>query len=294
MSSSGKNSNEKYLQKIRLEILNKSEELNYIKKKLSINEKDLNAMELLLLKNDIANKINNIIKYRNDEKENKEELITKENQTIENSIPIESIKSEFNSEYEKLINSVKTIKDTINLVKMLGSNNKLKTMFEIKNKNINKIYEMINITRIETNKMDKIIENLNKYIKKEFKYDFINDVYKEIKISESTDIFSDVELFFNSYKQYYDDLIKSINLLLDQINNKELVLITDSDSIGNYNRIIEKKMNKYNSIISDGKNDKNTVKGKIKYVLPYTDVLYASVIQLIVIIDYLSYFYRSK
>lgn len=288
------------------------------KKNIDNLKKMIDLEESEVLRKEISIKIDNIIKYRDNEK--KDEVKDEKNSTkinsknlpnnnsnkeknipntpIENSVIIDDIKSDFNSQYEKLINSIKTIKDTIDLVKMLASNNKLKTIFEIKNKNINSLYKkIVDLPNMNKENMDKIIEESNKFIKKEFKYDFINEVYKEIKISESTDIFVDVQLFFNSYKKYYDDLIKSINALLDQINNDELVLIEDKTLILNYRKFIQKKMNKYNDMMSndkDDKDEKNTVKGKTKYVLPYTDILYSSIIQLIVIVDFLSYFYRAK
>ena len=104
---------------------------------------------------------------------------------------------------------------------------------------------------------------------------------------------------FNSYKKYYNDLITSINLLLNKINNGDLVL--RNDIYGNkdlillgYKNIINKKQNKIKFITEQYKNNKNSKKGKTTLVLPYTDTLYVSIIYLLVIIDFLSYFYKPK
>ena len=270
------------------------------KEKIDILEKNINEYKSQIEITEINTKLDQIEKYRNQSDKKAftlNDLEIKSNVNSENSLSIEDIKSEFNSAFQNLTNSVKTIKDTINLVDLLISNNKLETLFKIKNKKIQSIYD--NVINIDINKPDffeNTINNLNKYFKNEINNDFINEVYKDVKIDQSTNIIDDTKSFFDSYKKYYENLIKSINDLLDKINNNDLVLINKySDYINNYTASINKKMIKYKSIINDTDDKlKNTKKGKTTYILPYSDVLYASIIQLVIIVDFLSYFYRPK
>jgi hypothetical protein len=298
--------------------------INNIENNITTKQTKLDKIQIQISKINVNNEIKKILENRKSGTSNLLNNIKTKIGLLNNKVSIEKIdviKTSFNEIYESLIICTKEIDEKTKLINLLNSNNKLKFILDSKFKKIEDIYNKIisykfSLNTSATNKnkniTDKNITDKNKNItelynqintlfksktKNNKKDEFINEVYKDIQVKESTNIIVDCKSFFDSYKKYYDDLIKSINVLLDKINNGDLILCKDKDirnriKIFNDN-IIKQKNEKISSILSD-KSNKNTKKGKTVLVLPYTDILYLALIYLLIIIDFLSYFYKPK
>lgn len=149
--------------------------------------------------------------------------------------------------------------------------------------------------------VEKIVKNINDYFKDESSYqNFINIINTNISNNTMNKNLSDsIQSFFKIYLDYHNKLITKIKLLLKKINKGEYECRNiDDDHIINIfiENIVKNKKDKYEKIITKTKNNKlkNEKKGNIIYVLAYTDILFGYFIQLLIIIDFLTYFYEEK
>ena len=123
---------------------------------------------------------------------------------------------------------------------------------------------------------------------------------KSISTNNSND---SVKIFFKKYNEYYNELTDKIKNMLDEINNNILTIINDPIPLSKI-VIFTKYISRKNKILDKIKKDEiayetNTTAKKIKVgkytkILIYTDVLFKYLIDLLNIIDYLTFFYEKK
>jgi DNA repair exonuclease SbcCD ATPase subunit len=178
----------------------------------------------------------------------------------------------------------------------------------IDNKNYDKVNNKIlnyynkNYIFIEIIKKIKSIitdnKNANKKITDELSdYFSSNDIF----IDKLNPIFSNkfndenVVLFFDQYQEFYNILKnKKIQLLLNKVNTG-MIKYNNSNSHNDFINGIETKIEYYNKIIKSAEPSKNEFKdkkGKYTQVLPYTDIMFLYFIDLLIIIDYLTFYYE--
>ena len=99
------------------------------------------------------------------------------------------------------------------------------------------------------------------------------------------------KLFFDKYNIYYEEFIKKINNILDNINNHKLKFNKDikNENFKENNTIVTKKID---NILKENYGENNNNSGKYTKVLPYTDILLVYLLYLLFIINYLTYFYK--
>jgi len=195
--------------------------------------------------------------------------------------------------------------------------------------NLNKKNSNINLLDITSN-ISKYFSNLknnnNNFISQLNQHNFLKDL-GEVK----SDKYESLKSFSDEYQKYCNELITKIKTILNNINKNKLVLIKDyniTNSTNSNNTIIKEtfikiisiKINKIN-LINSNKNgtnkngtnkngtnkngtnknginnngiDKNNTnkKGNITLVLPYTDIMFEYLLQLLLIIDFLTFFYE--
>ena len=288
------------------EIDNKINDLN---NKYNKNKVTLESIKSGKVKIELNEKIDKIQIDRLNEQKKIITKITEErdNLSIKTADKIDDIKIAFDSAYKFLTSSIKEIDDKIKLIELLNSNNKLKLLFDRKYKNITDIVNIIindnanNIKIKDKTNINDLLNKINALFTNDLKNEFLSEVYKDIQIKNATNIITNSKSFFDIYTKYYNELIKTIKGLLEKINNDDLVLINNSNnnqlisSINVFNqKIINNKKQLIKHILISHDKNKNSKKGKIKLMLPYTDILYVSLLYLLIIIDFLSYFYRPK
>jgi hypothetical protein len=167
--------------------------------------------------------------------------------------------------------------DIINNIKFNQSPNKV--IFKLGKDNIYEIYKSIigkkdhkiikkEINNYFTNNEETFIEFLNKEKEKSNK-----DIYK---------------LFFKEYNNYYEKFIKKIKNILDNINKHSLTL--NNLNHGDFLKKYKIKIDNIDKLLTNPTNNNNT--GKYTKVLPYTNILLVYLLYLLLIIDYLTYFYK--
>ena len=133
-----------------------------------------------------------------------------------------------------------------------------------------------------------IISELSTFFKndKQFFYDKLkNDIF-----NGSSD---NIKIFFDNYDKYHESLITKIKDILNKINNNKLKLNTKSITEFHINNYIINDINqKQNKINKNKINDDKKMKGKYTQILPYTDVLYLYFLNLLLIINFLNFFYN--
>ena len=148
----------------------------------------------------------------------------------------------------------------------------------------------------ETNNEKTSVININKKITTELSnYFYSNDIF----IDKLNPIFSNdfkdenIKLFFDQYQEFYNILKnKKIKLLLNKINNG---MIKYNNSPNDFRNGIKTKIEYYENIKESAEPSKNEFKdkkGKYTQVLPYTDIMFLYFIDLLIIIDYLTFYYE--
>ena len=200
------------------------------------------------------------------------------------------LKDNFNKEFDNIIIISKKYETIIQSKNYKKTNNKLLNYY-----NRNNIFiEIINKIK---KRNEKNVTNSNKKITDELSnYFYNNDSF----IDKLNPIFSkdfkdeNVSLFFKQYQEFYNILKnKKIKLLINKINNG----IIKYNDLNNNNFIngIQTKIDYYNKIKESGEPSKNEFKekkGKYTQVLPYTDIMFLYFIGLLIIIDYLTFYYE--
>jgi len=208
-------------------------------------------------------KISEILTYFNKIKEDKEN-----NDKI--------LKKEATDNFNFLLIIMEQENNIIDSIEYKESTNKVS--YRLLKDELNKIYN--NITKED----DKLIKkNLNNYFtnNEETFIEFLN----EQKEKSNKDIY---KLFFDKYNIYYEEFLKKINNILDNINNHKLKLDT-TKSINDF-KTSNIKVEKIKKLLEKPSNNNNS--GKYTKVLPYTDILLVYLLYLLFIIDYLTYFYK--
>ena len=148
----------------------------------------------------------------------------------------------------------------------------------------------------EINNEKTSVININKKITTELSnYFYSNDIF----IDKLNPIFSNdfkdenIKLFFDQYQEFYNILKnKKIKLLLNKINNG---MIKYNNSHNDFRNGIKTKIEYYENIKESAEPSKNEFKdkkGKYTQVLPYTDIMFLYFIDLLIIIDYLTFYYE--
>lgn len=224
---------------------------------------------------------------------------------------INEIKENFINSFEVLFNTSKVLDDGINKLKESKSPNKLSFLYSTKNKKLNDILNesIFKLKDSYSLEYDKINDKFNEIIKKlnnSFKTNS-NDFIKLLNVTPTNKndnnikkVSNDIQPFFTTFNNYNNKLIKNIKVLLEKINSGEYTLredVINNQLITTFNNnIIKNKKEKYENIKIEGDNTqlKNEKKGDITYVLSYTDVMFGYFIELLIFIDFLTFFYVSN
>jgi hypothetical protein len=211
------------------------------------------------------------------------------------------IKNNCNIEFDMLDKILKNIDNKLSIIEFNKIDNKL--YFFYKKDDIYKLYNNYfnDMTKSKKNADNLLtISNSNKY------NNFMNTILKELNkyfIENKEDFFKKIQEIFNNnnnnnlisfldqYKKYKDELIFKINDLLDKINDDKLKLNLNNKNIPKFIPLIKKKQDRIKKIL-DHVNDKIDTKGKYTVIIPSTDVLFLYIINLLIIIDFLTYFYE--
>ena len=199
------------------------------------------------------------------------------------------IKDTINSYLDILISTSNKFDENILKLDENKSVNKLLFLYNLNNKQISEIYNNF-FKSLDITKKEEIINSLNNYFNGKIGNDFINIIFINSNKQNNKE---DIKSFFDIYKIYYNKLTKQIKKILNKINNNELKFNDIITYTTNFNNLINNKSDKINKIIyNTSSNKKNEKKGKVVHILPYTDILYAYILQLLYIIDYLTFFYN--
>lgn len=261
---------------IDIEITGISQNITYLKTKLKELEYEINSdtFKQSIMKLKITNiteyigKISEILTYFNkikEDKENNDKILKREATTNFNFLLI------IMEQENNIIDSI-GYKESIN-----------KVSYRLGKDELNVIYK--SITEITTEESIKVVKKkLNNYFTNN-EETFIEFLNKE-KEKSNKDIY---KLFFNKYNEYYEKFIKKINNILDNINSHKLKLDTTKISYFTTNNI---KLEKIKELFRNPTNNNNNNSGKYTKILPYTDILLVYLLYLLLIIDYLTYFYK--
>jgi hypothetical protein len=142
------------------------------------------------------------------------------------------------------------------------------------NEDINK--KIINYLTDYFSNNDFFIENLNSIFKNDFKDE-------------------NVDLFFKQYQEFYNILKnKKIEFMLNKITNKIIKYNNDASNHATFKKDIQPKLIYYKKIMDSaepGKENFKEKKGKYTQILAYTDIMFLYFIDLLIIIDYLTFYY---
>jgi hypothetical protein len=207
------------------------------------------------------------------------------------------LKDNFNKEFDNIIIISKKYETIIQSKNYKKTNNKLLNLY-----NRNNIFiEIINkIKKTNKNGNGKIEINLNASSNKKITNELSNYFYNNDSfIDKLNPIFltdfkdENVLSFFKQYQEFYNILKnKKIKLLLNKINNG---MIKYKDSPNNFRNGIKTKIDYYENIKTSAEPSKNEFKdkkGKYTQILPYTDIMFLYFIDLLIIIDYLTFYYE--
>lgn len=198
-------------------------------------------------------------------------------------IPLDS----YGISFDSLINISIDFEKIINIIKYKNTDNKLFFIFETYIEKLDDITKKINSLDTKKN-IENLIKDINSY--------FINSnstlLFNKLLSRESNS--NKIESILEEYTNYNKNLTNKIKVLLNNINKQNIVLNTDSDSLKiktfkDY--IIKNKAEKYNNIYGESKEKSSRINGTIKYIVSYTNVIYMYFIILLIIIDFLTYFY---
>jgi hypothetical protein len=198
------------------------------------------------------------------------------------------VSSNYNNNHTTTLKDI--LKEYINKQKYLERNIKIiysSTKFtrDDARKNVNTI-DLYNII-INIFLKDYYINDLNDYFnKKDFKFKKkIEEIYDNIKE------YNEIKPFFEEYIENIKNLSFKINNLLNKIH-KEILIIDNKPKIDLYFKLIYKQGKRIKNIHSEIINQKIIIKDKYIKILPYTDSMFLYIIYLILIIDYLNFFYE--
>jgi len=218
-----------------------------------------------------------------------------------------SLKTEFDNSFTEILTISNKYKDIVYKMSLKKSTNLIYSIYQKNNKDFNEIYDK-NLGNIEKLKEcnaemeEKICENVSELTKRitkvminEKSNKFIEELYND-HLKKQTPV---VSPFFEEYKAHTEDLRKKILIILKKINSKELnqKKNIEIESIKqNYSNHTKTKIQVKNKIIqiNDNYEKNNTEKkrGDLLIIPPYTYTLFIYLIDLLLIIDYLTFFYE--
>ena len=227
---------------------------------------------------------------------------------INNNINIISFNENFLSYQNEISTIVTNLYEENNKIGFLNNKNKLYFLMKIDTKLNNCIDQIKNIENIEiikiTNNISDYFSNLknnnNNFISQLNQYNYLNNMINN-KLNKNKVLKS----FSDEYINYNKELNTKINNLLKNINKKKYSLIQKYNQKPvkeTFNEIILPKLqkiksidqNKDGSIINNNNNNNSNskLKANIIKVLPFTDIMFKYLIYLLIIIDFLSFFYE--
>ena len=226
-------------------------------------------------------KLNNIITIINTKIEDKK------NETIDK---IE-FKNKYNEIFTIMYDGSNKIQNIIYKYNENKSKNKIKYYYD-HDKNFNTILYNYNYNISNPNELYIYTNKLSTYFSKNEKY-FITKIL-ELKEKDET-----LKSLLDQYYEYYQELINKIKNILNKINIGRLLLnnniINDfKNIIDKFNQIIKPKIIKKQNIINNSEKNKDNLnkRGEYTIILAYTDIMLLYFIDLLIIIDYLTYFYE--
>jgi len=242
----------------------------YINTQYNIDQKSINIKLKITLNNNYNDLITNITSIKNT--------------TLSNNSIIQK-KTLLDNEFKDIIDISKKYSEYINKIEFKNTDNKL---FYIYINDIKKLDDIIKSIDKLTN-FDTLIKDINNYFiinNSTILFDKLlskaNDSNKTVKIEPTLE----------EYINYNKNLVNKIKVLLQNINKKNIVLDTDDTKKETFQLyIIYKKIKKYTKIYDKSKNENNKINGTIKHIVSYTNVIYMYFISLLIIIDFLIYFY---
>ena len=255
-----------------------------IKKSLKENNKNTIQKQILYL-TEIKTKINEL----------------KSEADIKNNTNLISEKNNFIDIFNNLLNSSLLYETKINDINYQKSFNQIDNLYQRNKKLIEIINNIDNIDSSGTILSSDLIEKdtlkiINYY--SNIKDSFIESITNIVSKNNSIEI----NPFFENYKKFYQELIDKINNLILRINFGILEINTDNLDIKILKifkeKIIKNKLELKDKINTKQKNykknlnNKKTKKGKITEILVYTDNMFYYFIDLMIIIDYLTFFYK--
>ena len=219
------------------------------------------------------------------------------NKTTTRNSENKTLKDDFNHIFDEIISITKKYEEIIDndnnnnnnnktINKLLSSYNKNKNFIKIMDDLVN-LHKVSNVSRLN-NIIEKYTLEISNYFNKNNDA-FINELKKLF-----TNKKNNINLFYTQFNDYYNDIINKINILLHKINSNVLKLkkinITEINLFKN--NIIGLKQKREETLGKNILNNYSNKKGKYIVILPYTDIIYKYIINLLIIIDYLVYFYE--
>ena len=203
------------------------------------------------------------------------------------------LKTSSNEEFNSIINLSKKYLNNIEKKEYNNSINKVYTLYN-KNKKFIEIIKIIENKNLPSNiiKNIPIINILGKYFSSNNDL-FINELKSLIFSNEFND--DNINQFLKQYQAFYNIINRKIKTLLNKINTK-ILKYNENQEENNKNIFIEKINKKikyikaFDSLINP--TDFKNKSGKYIQVIPYTDVMFIYFINLLMIIDYLNYYYE--
>jgi len=158
-------------------------------------------------------------------------------------------------------------------------------------------------TYYKNNEIEKVTEKCIKYFKNNPLDKFFDILYVEL---QQNVISPDIITYIDTYKTYCNNILGKINKKINKISKNILnpqyikfckQTISGTDRYPYIDDFISKLSNELliiNKVEDLCKNNinKNTIKGNKIFVLPYHYILYMVLLKLIVILEFLNYFYE--
>jgi hypothetical protein len=203
-------------------------------------------------------------------------------------IPLDS----YGISFDSLINVTLDFEKTINIIKFKNTDNKLFFIFETYIEKLIEIYEKINKLSNKKSIEDLIID-INDYFITKNSTSLFNKLLSKPTNSNKT---VQITPILEEYSNYNKNLTNKIKVLLNNINKQNIKIKLNMNDINIKiitfkNNIIKNKINKYEKIYEELNKEHNRINGSIKYIVSYTNVIYIYFINLLIIIDFLTYFY---
>ena len=212
-----------------------------------------------------------------------------------------SLKTEFDNTFTETLSISEKYKEIVTKIVIKTSHNPISLIY----KNNNQIFQnIISRSTVKTplninynTNIDPLTKKIiDIIINKKPDDKFIEELYNN-HLKNQTPV---VIPFFEEYKKHSDELKKTIIKLLTKINNGELNIVKNIDLLRkNYveyvKYITSKKTIRQNIININNNYEKvktNKKKGNLIVIPPYTHTLFLYLIDLLIIIDYLTVFYK--